>query len=181
MNLYLNIALSLMLNCRYCGSVEIGSDGVENGERYILVDTIDLQMPKVKIFTQRCVCFIILYLLVCLLVCNVCAKVCCRFILLMHPVPFLFPSLSPLFPSLSPLLTPRVSELSGHRIVIQVDAWPRYSKYPIGHCCRILGPIGDQKVESEAILIQHGISYEAFTPAVMRCLPNPWYACCWWW
>lgn len=106
---------------RYCGSVEIGSDGVENGEQYILVDTIDLQMPKVKIFTQR------------------------------------------------------IKELAGQRVVIQVDAWPRYSKYPIGHCCRILGPIGDQKVESEAILIQHGISYEAFTPAVMKCLPpSPW-------
>eukprot|EP01125_Pyxidicula_operculata_P004297 TRINITY_DN1650_c0_g1_i1.p1 TRINITY_DN1650_c0_g1~~TRINITY_DN1650_c0_g1_i1.p1 ORF type:complete len:1014 (+),score=302.63 TRINITY_DN1650_c0_g1_i1:51-3092(+) len=65
----------------------------------------------------------------------------------------------------------QASQLLRKRIVIGIDSWPRYSKHPIGHYVKTLGDIGDSNAESESLLIQHGISYEEFTPAVMACLP----------
>jgi len=65
--------------------------------------------------------------------------------------------------------------LVNQRIVIHIDSWPRYSKYPIGHYVKTLGEIGNKSVEAEAILIQHGIAYQAFSAAVNACLPSlPW-------
>jgi len=37
-----------------------------------------------------------------------------------------------------------------------------------------LGDVGNVAVETEALLIQHGISYEPFSPAVNACLPVNW-------
>uniref|UniRef100_A0A6B2KXC0 Ribosomal RNA-processing protein 44 n=1 Tax=Arcella intermedia TaxID=1963864 RepID=A0A6B2KXC0_9EUKA len=63
-------------------------------------------------------------------------------------------------------------KFKNQRIVVQLDSWPRYSQHPQGHFVKLLGPVGDPKTEAEALLIQHGISYEPFSQAVMACLPN---------
>jgi hypothetical protein len=48
-------------------------------------------------------------------------------------------------------------------------------RYPTGHYIRQLeGPVGNMEVESEALLIQHNISYAPFTPQVRSCLPQRW-------
>ena len=38
------------------------------------------------------------------------------------------------------------------RIVVQLDAWDRFSHYPRGHWTKILGDVGDRNVESMVIL-----------------------------
>eukprot|EP01126_Amoeba_proteus_P000817 TRINITY_DN10236_c0_g5_i1.p1 TRINITY_DN10236_c0_g5~~TRINITY_DN10236_c0_g5_i1.p1 ORF type:complete len:341 (-),score=57.07 TRINITY_DN10236_c0_g5_i1:104-1126(-) len=83
----------------------------------------------------------------------------------------------PVEPSIPKILinTNRLKEFEGKRIVVSLDSWPWTSIYPLGHYVKILGDIGDAGVESEAILIQHGISYEPFNAAVRSCLPpSPW-------
>ena len=35
--------------------------------------------------------------------------------------------------------TRQADALKGKRIVVAVDAWPRHSRYPVGHFVRVLG------------------------------------------
>ena len=89
-----------------------------------------------------------------------------------------------------------------NRIVVAVDSWPRYSRYPHGHFVRILGKLGDkvgciaysdtdgelkgrgplnrfplflQATENEVLLLEHDIPHSSFSQSVLDCLPAmPW-------
>eukprot|EP00730_Choanoeca_flexa_P007158 TRINITY_DN12289_c0_g2_i1.p1 TRINITY_DN12289_c0_g2~~TRINITY_DN12289_c0_g2_i1.p1 ORF type:complete len:726 (+),score=172.14 TRINITY_DN12289_c0_g2_i1:2-2179(+) len=63
--------------------------------------------------------------------------------------------------------------LQGQQLVVCIDGWPQNSKYPIGHYVRTLGPIGDVDTETEVVLLEHAVPFEAFSKNVMSCLPSP--------
>lgn len=45
--------------------------------------------------------------------------------------------------------TEQAELLASQRIVVQIDHWPRDSRYPIGHYVRALGVLGDAETENE--------------------------------
>ena len=59
----------------------------------------------------------------------------------------------------------------GQRLVVAMDSWPADSPFPLGHYTKTLGKIGDKAVETQVLLLQHNIPYEAFPAAVLACLP----------
>jgi len=63
--------------------------------------------------------------------------------------------------------------LIGQRIVVAIDSWPRFSKYPQGHLVKALGEIGDKNTENEVLLLEHDVAHEPFSQAVLNCLPSP--------
>ena len=69
--------------------------------------------------------------------------------------------------------TRQAQKLSGQRIIVAIDCWPKHSKYPQGHFVRALGNIGDKNTENEVILLEHDVSHEPFSQAVLNCLPSP--------
>lgn len=89
--------------------------------------------------------------------------------------------------------THNVERLIGQRFVVRIDSWVETQRFPSGHVIQMLGkqvdvsdqcscpltrgpgPIGDQQVESSALLIEYGVRDEPFTDAVMECCPpNDW-------
>ncbi|EGD81793.1 mitotic control protein dis3 [Salpingoeca rosetta] len=71
----------------------------------------------------------------------------------------------------------QTAELIGQQIVVAIDAWPSKSRYPVGHFVRRLGPIGDRETETEVVLLEHDVPYEAFSQAVLDCLPSETWTC----
>ena len=70
--------------------------------------------------------------------------------------------------------TRRAAELYGKRIVAAIDTWEKRDLHPSGHFVRELGAIGDKDSESEALLIQYDIPYQAFSQNVLSvCLIHP--------
>ncbi|KAK2706097.1 exosome complex exonuclease RRP44-like [Artemia franciscana] len=71
--------------------------------------------------------------------------------------------------------THQAGKLIGQRIYVGVDDWPRYSRYPLGHFVRMLGPLGDKATETEVLLLEHDVPHNTFPIAVLACLPvMPW-------
>lgn len=69
------------------------------------------------------------------------------------------------------IATRQKEALMDKRIVVAIDAWPASSRWPLGHYVRTLGVIGDKKVETDVLLIEHDIPVREFSAAVMACLP----------
>lgn len=46
------------------------------------------------------------------------------------------------------------------------------ARYPSGHYVRTLGNVGDKEAETEAILLQHDVTYTHFSENAMACLPS---------
>eukprot|EP01130_Rhizamoeba_saxonica_P003870 TRINITY_DN1605_c0_g1_i1.p1 TRINITY_DN1605_c0_g1~~TRINITY_DN1605_c0_g1_i1.p1 ORF type:complete len:947 (+),score=208.29 TRINITY_DN1605_c0_g1_i1:29-2869(+) len=82
----------------------------------------------------------------------------------------LFEPMQPELPKFS-IRSGQLENLINKKIVVSLDTWPINSEYPLGHFIKILGDVGDVEVESEALLIQHNISYEEFSDDVKACLP----------
>eukprot|EP00095_Tigriopus_kingsejongensis_P004748 snap_masked-scaffold510_size151595-processed-gene-0.0 protein:Tk04748 transcript:snap_masked-scaffold510_size151595-processed-gene-0.0-mRNA-1 annotation:"exosome complex exonuclease rrp44" len=71
--------------------------------------------------------------------------------------------------------TRQAAGLAGHRIIVAIDAWPRHSRYPLGHFVRSLGPLGDKATENEVLLLEHDVPHAQFSEAVLDELPKlPW-------
>lgn len=69
------------------------------------------------------------------------------------------------------LRTRQATALAGQRILVAVDGWDRRSALPHGHLVRQLGAAGDRATETEAILLEYDVAHDAWTPAVLACLP----------
>eukprot|EP00916_Digyalum_oweni_P023777 GHVL01039402.1.p1 GENE.GHVL01039402.1~~GHVL01039402.1.p1 ORF type:complete len:738 (-),score=153.59 GHVL01039402.1:261-2474(-) len=67
--------------------------------------------------------------------------------------------------------TKHSEELENKRIVVVIDEWDRFSRYPRGHWTLIMGETGDRNTESNVILHEHGCYTREFSRAVMQCLP----------
>lgn len=73
------------------------------------------------------------------------------------------------------LETRQGAALTGKRIVVSIDSWPRSSRFPQGHFVRELGDIGDKETETEVLLIEHDVPHHSFSAAVLADLPQmPW-------
>uniref|UniRef100_A0A1B0CGZ3 Protein DIS3 homolog n=2 Tax=Lutzomyia longipalpis TaxID=7200 RepID=A0A1B0CGZ3_LUTLO len=71
--------------------------------------------------------------------------------------------------------TRQADKLAQQRIIVAIDQWPRYSRYPLGHFVRALGPLGDKETENEVILLEHDIPHSNFSEEVLSFLPKmPW-------
>eukprot|EP00977_Amphora_coffeiformis_P014574 scaffold4097_cov166-Amphora_coffeaeformis.AAC.31 len=69
------------------------------------------------------------------------------------------------------LRTTQRDRLLGQRILVALDSWPMDSPYPLGHYMRSLGETGSKDVETAVLLQEHKIPHEAFSAAVLACLP----------
>lgn len=69
------------------------------------------------------------------------------------------------------LRTTQRDRLLGQRILVALDSWPMDSPYPLGHYVRSLGEAGSKDVETAVLLQEHKIPHEAFSAAVLACLP----------
>lgn len=73
------------------------------------------------------------------------------------------------------LETRQAHALLGKRILINIDSWPRSSRFPHGHFVRVLGEIGDKETETEVLLLEHNVPHQSFSTAVLADLPQmPW-------
>ncbi|XP_049863650.1 exosome complex exonuclease RRP44 [Schistocerca gregaria] len=71
--------------------------------------------------------------------------------------------------------TRQYKTLKDQRIVVSIDSWPYFSRYPQGHYIRALGKIGDKNTENEVLLLEHDVPHNTFSQAVLSCLPTlPW-------
>ena len=71
--------------------------------------------------------------------------------------------------------TRQYQALLGNRIIVVIDAWPKDSKFPLGHYTRNLGKIGVKSTENEVLLLEHDIPHQPFSDNVLSCLPSlPW-------
>ena len=58
--------------------------------------------------------------------------------------------------------------LDNMRILVAIDTWDRFSRFPQGHYVRTIGPIGDKKTETEVLLIEHNIPTAEFSEKVRK-------------
>lgn len=66
-------------------------------------------------------------------------------------------------------------DLLSKRIVVSIDSWPQYSRYPQGHFVTVLGEVGDKDTENQVLLLEHDIPHQPFSKSVLDCLPKlPW-------
>lgn len=65
------------------------------------------------------------------------------------------------------LRSQRLKELVNMRIVIMIDAWQLGAPHPMGHLLRVLGPVGEIGVETEALLVESDLASTDFTPNVL--------------
>ena len=70
------------------------------------------------------------------------------------------------------ILSNNLSLLAGKKIIVSIDSWPEYSRYPIGRCIKILGKSGETKIENDAILFEFNIETLDFSQKVLDCLPS---------
>lgn len=70
------------------------------------------------------------------------------------------------------LHTRQAARLLSQRLVVRVDGWDPGSKYPHAHLLRVLGPAGDLRSETDAVLVSSGIRWQPFTEAALRELPS---------
>ncbi|KTW27004.1 hypothetical protein T552_02496 [Pneumocystis carinii B80] len=62
--------------------------------------------------------------------------------------------------------------LLDQKILVNIDAWDRDSRYPRGHFVRSLGKSEVNETEMEALLIEYDIQHSPFPKSVLDCLPS---------
>jgi exosome complex exonuclease DIS3/RRP44 len=67
--------------------------------------------------------------------------------------------------------TRRLKQLMTQRVLVNIDSWPTNSPYPLGHFVRSFGAYGSKDVETAVLLHEYEVPHDAFSPAVMACLP----------
>lgn len=73
------------------------------------------------------------------------------------------------------LETRQADTLLHKRIIVNIDSWPRTSRFPLGHFVRVLGDIGEKETENEVLLLEHDIPHQSFSALVLDDLPQiPW-------
>jgi exosome complex exonuclease DIS3/RRP44 len=87
---------------------------------------------------------------------------------------YLFTATDPRVPRVL-LKTLQGPTLLDKRIVVSVDDWLFNEPHPRGHFVRTLdGTVGTIATESEALLLQHNVSFAPFSEPVRACLPHNW-------
>lgn len=68
--------------------------------------------------------------------------------------------------------TRQFDKLKGMKILVNIDCWPRDSKYPRGHYTRIIGEASDKQTETDVLLLEHNVPHMEFSVQVLNCLPR---------
>ncbi|OTF73470.1 exosome complex exonuclease RRP44-like protein, partial [Euroglyphus maynei] len=68
--------------------------------------------------------------------------------------------------------TRQYDQIRGKKILVQIDCWPRDSRYPKGHYSRVIGESGDKETETNVLLLEHLIPHMEFSAQVLNCLPS---------
>ena len=68
--------------------------------------------------------------------------------------------------------TRQSEKLKNQRIIVNIDCWPRDSRYPLGHFVKALGVIGDKDTENQVLLLEHDVPNYPFPQSVLDCLPK---------
>jgi len=68
--------------------------------------------------------------------------------------------------------TRQAEKLKNQRIIVNIDCWPRDSRYPLGHFVKALGLIGDKETENQVLLLEHDVPCYPFSQSVLDCLPT---------
>lgn len=84
----------------------------------------------------------------------------------------LFIPVNPQYP-MARVSTKNPQLLENKRILVMIDSWEADSRYPSGHWTRVLGEVGDARVEGDVILHEQEVITAAFSDAVYACLPSP--------
>lgn len=74
--------------------------------------------------------------------------------------------------------TRQAETLKSQRIIVNIDCWPRDSRYPLGHFVKALGLIGDKETENQVLLLEHDVPCYPFPQSVLDCLPTLPYKIC---
>lgn len=67
--------------------------------------------------------------------------------------------------------TRQYQALVGKKILVNLDSWPRDSKYPKGHYTRIIGDVSNKETETDVLLLEHDVPHVEFSARVLNCLP----------
>ncbi|KAJ3122329.1 exosome catalytic subunit dis3 [Physocladia obscura] len=67
--------------------------------------------------------------------------------------------------------TRQARQISGQRIMVAIDAWPKNTRYPTGHFVKSLGAVGDRRTETDVILLEHDVRFMPFSKQVLSFLP----------
>lgn len=70
------------------------------------------------------------------------------------------------------ILSSNLKMLVNKKIIVAIDSWPEFSRYPIGRCIKILGDAGKTEIENDAILFEFNIETLDFSQKVLECLPK---------
>lgn len=68
--------------------------------------------------------------------------------------------------------TRQYDKLKGMKILVNIDCWPRDSKYPKGHYTRIIGEASNRQTETNVLLLEHDVPHMEFSVQVLNCLPK---------
>ena len=69
------------------------------------------------------------------------------------------------------ITTRRRAALEGQRLLVALDAWPAWSRWPQGHYVATLGSSGDKSVETAVLLREHDIATGEWSSELLACLP----------
>eukprot|EP00808_Paulinella_micropora_P001439 g37203.t1 len=67
----------------------------------------------------------------------------------------------------------RSKQLAGYRVLLQVDEWPAFSKYPHGHYVRRIGEAGLAQTEYDCIALTHSIHHPPFPIQMLQAAGLP--------
>ncbi|KAJ3125164.1 exosome catalytic subunit dis3 [Nowakowskiella sp. JEL0407] len=70
------------------------------------------------------------------------------------------------------LRTRQAAFLASKRIIVSIDEWTRYSKFPNGHFVRVVGDVFDKATETEVLLVEYDVPFLPFSKKVEDCLPK---------
>lgn len=81
---------------------------------------------------------------------------------------------TPLSPSLPRIRirTRQAPSLIDQKILVSIDAWTPFSRYPDGHFVRALGKVESKEAEQESLLLEYEVPYRPFGKAILACLPK---------
>ncbi|ORX34504.1 hypothetical protein BD324DRAFT_636170 [Kockovaella imperatae] len=69
------------------------------------------------------------------------------------------------------LRTRQAPTLVDQKILVTIDSWSPFSRYPDGHFVRALGKVESKEAEQESLLLEYEVPYRPFGKAILNCLP----------
>ena len=69
------------------------------------------------------------------------------------------------------LRTRQAPQLLDQKILVTIDSWTPFSRYPDGHFVRALGKVESKEAEQESLLLEYEVPYRPFGKAILECLP----------